>query len=62
MQPDEYRFGDVIHARMDVHGKLRPETWRDRWTEAIASVVGPRPIREVVSVDAEAGVITLARP
>ena len=58
---DDARFvaGDRIRLRMRPDGKLRHETWRDRWTEVLAEMVSPSPVCSVTSVDAEGGTITL---
>jgi hypothetical protein len=58
---DRGRFRFVRYPPMRVcpDGSLRYETWRDRWTEALASFFWPRGSFVVTHIDREAGKITI---
>jgi hypothetical protein len=54
-----HRFGQRIRMRMTESGRLRPETWRDRWASTLSDAFWPRPHYRVTSVDTEQGVVTM---
>lgn len=54
-----FRRGIVHRLRMRTDGSLRAETWRDRWTDAIAEVFRPRESFVVTHIDHERGTITV---
>jgi hypothetical protein len=61
---DEYRFGATARMRWtaDGRGRLRYETWRDRWRSALAELFWPSRSFVVTAIDQERGTITLGDP
>lgn len=56
---DNFHFSPVVNMRFCADGiSLRYETWRDRWTDAIAETFWPKPEVVVVAIDVENGIIT----
>lgn len=55
---DTFTFGPTLRLREN--NTFSVETWRDRWTDALAEALwGRGPVYEVVLVDQERGIITL---
>lgn len=57
MLDDRYTFGPVLRLRPT--GIFTVETWRDRWTDALAQAFWPKRVFTVCEVNPETGVITL---